>query len=140
MVPAAPNSQQVDVRVLLTTSVNVLRDSLGAVFMLWQRDWRNVSSTSRAKEPKKGSLRLKMFMAGRFSTLIYKGLHVVKDSDHKHLITVLEKGLEDISSYISRLLLILYRNMKIVCSCMHTHISHVHTHAKYCLQLKVHLT
>lgn len=77
-----------------------------------------------------------MFMDVRFFTIIFVGLHIAEESDHKPLITVLKKSLEK-----SRLLLILHKNgLEIVCSYLHTHISHAHMHAKYCLQLEMHLT
>lgn len=82
-----------------------------------------------------------MYMNVRFSTIIFVGLHVAEESDQKSLITVLKKDLKNVPHHMSKLLLILRKNgLEIVCSCLHTHKSHVHTHAKYYLQLKVHST
>ena len=48
-----------------------------------------------------------MLMKVRFSTIVFVGLQVAKESDHKTLFTVLKEILENIPPYISRLLLIL---------------------------------
>lgn len=75
-----------------------------------------IARAPRAKQPVvckcaqrgKGCLELKMFMDMRFSTLISLGLLVAEESDHKLLITILKKGLENEPPYISRLLFVLH--------------------------------